>query len=277
MEKIKPAVYRQPDVAHVGEMAMKDKPIVYAPRPMRAGSEQVCPRCHGDGWLRQDVPLGHPAFGKPVPCQCKTAEGLKGSLSRTYSWLGAGEDQVRELEAMTFASFDPTANGEQIALAYRRALHYAMSLQECTTGQKNALFVGPYGVGKTHLVCSILNALRAADIACLFVSGNDLFQALYASDFDERILRQAIETPLLCLDDLDKLQKKADGSYQKTILFTLLNQRHLARRPVILTANADDDWKAWLHEAVLSRLFGHVEAIGMKGQDHRMARVSGHN
>src|SRR5712691_9355752 len=29
-----------------------------------------CPHCSGAGWLRQDLPFGHPAFGKPVMCKC---------------------------------------------------------------------------------------------------------------------------------------------------------------------------------------------------------------
>ena len=276
MEKMTSAAYRQPVMARMGERALKEKTTVSLPAPLHLVPEQGCPLCHGDGWLRRDVPLGHPAFGKPVRCQCRVEEGTRCNLSRTYSWLGASEDQVGTLEAMTFSTFAPLANGDQVAHAYHRAQEYARSLHTHVTGQKNVLFVGPYGVGKTHLACAILNAARAAGIGCLFAGGNELFQALYDSNFDEHLLRQAIETPLLCLDDLDKMQKKADGSYQKTILFTILNQRHLARRPVMLTANADDDWKQWLHEAVLSRLFGHVEAIGMKGQDYRMVRASGH-
>lgn len=265
---------RRSGIAIKREHAPKDKPLGALPRPVDAIPEAVCPRCLGAGWLRRDVPLGHPAFGKPVRCQCRIAENLKQSLAHTYRWLGVGDTQVQTLEAMTFASFDPRANGEQVARAYQRAQNYANALQACVTASKNVLFVGPYGVGKTHLACAILNAARATGVECLFAAGNELFQALYDSAFDERLLRQAIEVPLLCLDDLDKLQKKEDGSYQKTTLFTLLNQRHLARRPVILTANTQDDWKVWLHEAILSRLFGQVEAIGMQGRDYRMMSSS---
>ncbi len=171
---------------------------------------------------------------------------------------------------MTFAAFHPAANGKQVAHAYRRAQEYVESLQLHVKEQKNALFVGLCGVGKTHLSCAILNAARAEGVGCLLAGGNELFQALFDSKFDERILRQAIEVELLCLDDLNKMQKREDGSYQKTTLFTLLNQRPIARRPVIITANNHDGWKQWLHEAVLSRLFGNVEAIGVQGRDYRI-------
>jgi DNA replication protein DnaC len=69
------------------------------------------------------------------------------------------------------------------------------------------------------------------------------------------------------------MQRKEDGSYQKSTLFTLFNERDKAHRPVIITANKDDDWKPWLHEAILSRLFGRAEVIALQGQDYRLLRA----
>jgi DNA replication protein DnaC len=34
----------------------------------------ACPICGGAGYLREDVPVGHPRFGKLVPCQCLQTE-----------------------------------------------------------------------------------------------------------------------------------------------------------------------------------------------------------
>ncbi|MGZ3601834.1 MAG: hypothetical protein ACXWQ5_19535, partial [Ktedonobacterales bacterium] len=34
----------------------------------------ACPYCGGAGYLRLDVPVGHPSFGQPVPCKCKERE-----------------------------------------------------------------------------------------------------------------------------------------------------------------------------------------------------------
>src|SRR5690348_14900470 len=236
---------------------MPRRPKATVPPPVRIVDANVCPLCKGTGFLRYEVPKDHPVygaspwnhplFGKTKPCQCQARASARRSLSRTYTWLGAGADVVSELEAMTFATFDPRANGEHVALAYKRARGYAETLKAQVEGQKNGLFIGPLGVGKTHLACAVLNTVRMAGIGCLFASGNELFQALYDRDFDERILRQATETPLLCLDDLDKMQVREDGSYQKSTLFTLLNARYVAKKPTIITANADDDWKQWMH------------------------------
>lgn len=268
------------DIARKVSQAARPVRIVEShPLPARMGTHldeneetNVCSICRGLGFTRKNVPFGHPQFGKAIMCQCRIVESARRTLSRTYTWLGANADVAHEFETMTFESFHPNANSREVAMAYRKARGYAEILKGQIEGQRNGLFVGPFGVGKTHLACATLNTVRRAGIGCLFASGNELFQALYDSNFDESILHDATTIPLLCLDDLDKMQQKDDGSYQKTTLFTLLNQRYVAHKPTIITANADEDWRKWLHPAVLSRLFGKgkVEAIGMQGQDYRM-------
>src|SRR6266480_3269328 len=37
-------------------------------------AQHTCPICKGAGYLRADVPYGHPSFGKPIACECKEAE-----------------------------------------------------------------------------------------------------------------------------------------------------------------------------------------------------------
>src|SRR5260221_5608631 len=53
------------------------KPVLQAARREQAMSFKpvsLCPICKGAGYLRADVPYGHPSFGKPIACECKEAE-----------------------------------------------------------------------------------------------------------------------------------------------------------------------------------------------------------
>jgi hypothetical protein len=54
-------------------------------------AEGECSLCKGRGWLRFDVPFGHPNFGKLVPCQCTEKEFGQERLARLerYSNLGS--------------------------------------------------------------------------------------------------------------------------------------------------------------------------------------------
>ena len=249
-----------------------------APLPAPALPSSVCPTCRGAGWLRLNVSWGDPRFGKPVPCtSCKNAETQAARIGRTYTWLdrwlGQRPDAVASLEGMTFETFRARANGASVAAAAHDALDYAKQLigSMQPIGMRNAVLVSDtFGVGKTHLAAAILNEARRAGVPCLFCAGNDFFQAIYNANMDAAIIQAAIEVPLLCLDDLDKMQAKEDGSYQKSTLFTLFNERDLAKKPTILTANETEDWRKWVHGAVLSRLFGRAMVIEMAGQDYRL-------
>src|SRR5579875_2015745 len=44
--------------------------------PEAADPAPRCPRCHDAGFVRREVPVGHPDFGKAVPCACR-AEALR--------------------------------------------------------------------------------------------------------------------------------------------------------------------------------------------------------
>lgn len=266
------AVRQQPFRNQASATTPENKPSVPIPAPYRPAQEVKCQKCKARGYLRSDVPYGHPKFGTPgvVRCKCQAPEEARRRHARAFSWLGADEAQVRKMVAATFDLFDPQANGRWITRAYQQARNYAESLKVPGAVYNNCLFIGPCGTGKTHLACAICNAAGEAGIGCLFVSGDELFQRLYAANFDRQIFQQAIEIDVLCLDDLDKMQQTEDGSFQKAQLYTLFDQRYKAGRPTIITANKDDDWRPWLLEASISRLFEHREAIRMQGQDYRL-------
>ncbi|HEX6542095.1 MAG TPA: hypothetical protein VF040_10105, partial [Ktedonobacterales bacterium] len=108
----------------------------------KASAPGVCPRCHGAGYVRLDVPVGDPAFGQAIRCTCKEQqiEERDRSNLRRLSNLDPFRDR-------TFESFDSKQPG--IQEAYTIARRYA----------KDPLgwlvFRGGFGCGKTHLAAAI--------------------------------------------------------------------------------------------------------------------------
>ena len=47
--------------------------------------EAVCPFCGGLGFVREDVAIDHPNFGKLFPCRCRLAEIEQQRLERLRS------------------------------------------------------------------------------------------------------------------------------------------------------------------------------------------------
>ena len=58
----------------------------------------TCPHCQGVGFVLADVPLGHPDFGKAMPCHCKQEERL---WRRVHEFQGMSN--LASLARYTFA------------------------------------------------------------------------------------------------------------------------------------------------------------------------------
>lgn len=253
-------------------------PIVpmLAPTP----AQPVCPVCKGAGWLRQDVPVGHPRFGTKglVKCRCKDAEKRARIVAMCFTWLLPYADESA-LETKTLDDFNPFAQPD--SALYSGYLSYAQRYAaRMIAGDfvENALLEGSYGTGKTHLACAILNEARQAGVECLYCAVPSLFDALYASNFDQRPIRMSSQTRLLVLDEIDKLyfksneDKAQEGGYQKGTLRTIIDARYKAGVPTIIITNKQGDLTRWLEGSALSRFKGRCEELPMNGADYRLRK-----
>lgn len=183
----------------------------------------------------RDVPIGHPDFGRAVPCRCKEEEIRQRRLARlrTASNLDA-------LQHMTFETFRPEGIG--LSEERRRNLYSAYEAARRFAEQPEGwlLLMGGYGCGKTHLAAAIANERLARGDTVLFIAVPDLLDYLRATfsptsdvGYDEQFeaIRQA---PLLILDDLGA---QASTPWAQEKLYQLFNYRYNARLPTVITTN----------------------------------------
>lgn len=198
-------------------------------------AEQACPICNGVGYVTADVPLGHPDFGKAVPCVCRQKTHAQKRLSalRAVSHVGA-------LGYLTFDSFipEPTHLPPDKAYNLRRAYETCVYFAEEPEGW--LLLTGTYGCGKTHLAAAIANYRIEEGQPAVFMVVPDLLDHLRASftpqsenSYDD-LFEQLRTTPLLILDDLGT-QSSTPWAQEK--LFQLLNHRYNARLATVITTN----------------------------------------
>src|SRR5215510_1136393 len=64
-----------------------------------------CPHCGGIGFLRLDVPVGHPKFGRLEPCICRANEIADNARQRLYEM-----SNLERLSHLTFTNFNPSGN-----------------------------------------------------------------------------------------------------------------------------------------------------------------------
>ena len=237
--------------------------------PDGAGGEReadVCPICGGVGFVRHDVPVGHPDFGKAFPCICQLQRRELDRIGRLRRLGG-----LDALTDMTFESFDRAPLGlapDQVASlnnAYERAERFA----ERPEGW--LLLQGGYGCGKTHLAAAIANRQIERGLPVLFVSVPDLLDHLRAAfgpnsevSYDERFEQVRTER-LLVLDDLGA---ESSTPWAQEKLYQIFNYRYMYGLPTVITTNVDVDR---LDPRISSRLLDRhlTSALLISAPDYR--------
>ncbi len=224
-----------------------------------------CPICQDAGYLRANVPVGHPSFGRLFPCDCKTQElnDQRNEELRRLSNLDAFSNH-------TFESFDPDLAG--MDEAYEAALTFAQE-----PGHRWLFLSGPCGVGKTHLAVAIARyAMEWHRMSAYFAVVPDLldhlrstFDPSSAAGYDERFasIRSA---PLLILDDLGT-ENATPWAREK--LYQIINHRYSEQLPTIITTNVDLSAKGKIDERIYSRIMDHrlTEHVAIEADDFRLA------
>jgi len=199
----------------------------------------TCPVCRGLGYVRADVPVDHPDFGKLVPCTCRVEEITEQRIDalRTLS-------ELRVLERMTFDAFEPEGHGlpPDVARNLRWAYETARAFAEDPQGW--LVLRGGYGCGKTHLAAAIANACVQQGRPVLFLTVPDLLDHLRAAfapsgpDKQETPYQTRFQkirsVPVLILDDLGT---ESATTWAREKLYQIFNHRYNARLPTVVTTN----------------------------------------
>jgi DNA replication protein DnaC len=230
-------------------------PVPAPPQP-----EPECRICDDVGYLRAEVDVGHPDFGKLIECECtirKRKQQSDSDLDRRSS-LNAFHDS-------SFEDFDQHVPGVEEAFD----ISYAYS-----RGQTKPwlLLSGPVGVGKTHLAVAIGKHFKEQDgLEVIFTVVPDLLDHLRASfdpkaehAYDDRF-NQIRNAQVLILDDLGT-ENATPWAREK--LFQIINHRYTERFPTIITTNVD---LAKIDDRIASRIMDSrlTEWVQIDGQDFR--------
>ena len=209
--------------------------------------------------------------------QTTAAEAIEGLLAaqialRNGRRLEAAMRSSRLPYVKTLGSFDftfqPSIKREQID-----ALHELGFLER----QENVVFLGPPGVGKTHLAISLAIAAAENGRKIYFGTLTDLVDSLEeakaAGRLDHR-LKTLTHPALLVVDEIGYLPVTQSGA---VLFFQLINRRYGNASTVLTSNKGFEQWGRILGDevmaaALLDRLLHRCHIVNIRGNSYRMRR-----
>jgi len=172
---------------------------------------------------------------------------------------------LKEIKDFDF-SFQPSINQKQI-------LDF-LTLRFIEANE-NIVFLGPSGVGKTHLATSIGIEAAKKRTSTYFIKCHDLIQNLKKARLENRLesrLKHYTKYKLLIIDEIGYLPIDAEDA---KLFFQLIDMRY-EKRSTILTTNVN--FKAWdeifqepkLANAILDRILHHATVVTIVGDSYRL-------
>jgi DNA replication protein DnaC len=205
------------------------------PEAREEHGKAVCPHCGGLGFIRHDLPVDHPDFGRLFPCTCRLEEIER---RRTQDLR-----KISNLEGLSRYTFDQfVSHGHGLNPEKRRNLYraYELACEFAANPEGWLILIGGYGCGKTHLSAAIANERIAHNHPALFVNVPDLLDHLRATysptsevSYDQRF-DTVRSSPLLILDDLGT-ENATPWASEK--LYQILNHRYNSQLPTVITTN----------------------------------------
>lgn len=203
-------------------------------RPTEAPPEE-CPDCEGRGWV---LSADHGA-GVARRCDCH-----KRQRQRQLVDASGIPTQYRSCSLKSFQPHDSDPGvTDQLMAAVDACRRYVDGfLQEDGTFRYTGLlFVGPPGVGKTHLaVAVLLEIVKRFGRHGRFVDFTNLIQDIQATfDSSSRESQRDVLDPVVGADILvlDELGAQKPTAWVQDILYYVINTRYTERRPTLFTTN----------------------------------------
>ncbi len=226
----------------------------------------ICEKCGGSGYIGTAM------------CSC-LQELCRQEQAKRLTLLTSQDARFENFRLDYYSDRPDSKFGMAPRVLMESALHqcqiYAASFR---SGSDNLLFMGGTGLGKTFLSACIARVVAERGFWVCYDSAQHLFAKLEKNRFnpDEESRAQVaelMECDLLILDDLGT---ELPGNFVTAALYSLLNDRLLAGRSMIVSTNLNgQELQQRYSPQIASRLQGNFHQVIFLGEDIRIMKNRG--
>lgn len=226
----------------------------------------ICDKCGGSGYIGSNM------------CECLT-ELCRQEQKKEVSVLSGSREAFNQFRLDYYPDrIDPKYGASPRTIMERNlkiCRTYALTF---APSAGNLLLVGGTGLGKTFLSACIARAVADRGYSVVYESAGHLFGKLEQAKFSpsEEARREAArftDCDLLILDDLGT---EMPGQFVTAAFYTLLNDRILAGKPMVISTNLNIDEAARRYSPqIASRLQGSFQGLTFVGEDIRILKNRG--
>jgi DNA replication protein DnaC len=220
----------------------------------------VCEECFGTG-TKLDPVKG------AIPCPCRRPDRFKKLLAAARI-----PPRYAKCSFNTFKSAPGTSQDNALLLAQNLVNDFPVD--------RGLLFMGPAGVGKTHLAVAIIRGLIEKGFAGVFCEFGSLLKEIQDSynpiskSSELKVLAPIYQTDVLVLDELGAT---IPTDWVRDTMYQIINKRYNDQKLTIFTTNYSDgrgsDKEQVLEDRIgtrlRSRLYEMCKKVVMDGGDYR--------
>jgi len=226
----------------------------------------ICLNCGGSGYVGSSM------------CEC-LQELCRQEQKKEVSILAGSRESFNQFRLDYYSDrYDPNFGASHRIIMeknFQTCRRYALTFAQ---NAGNLLFVGGTGLGKTFLSACIARSVADRGYSVVYETANHLFGKLEQAKFapTEESRREAakfLECDLLIIDDLGT---EMPGQFVTAALYSLLNDRILEGKPMVISTNLNVDEMARRYSPqIASRLHGNFNRLTFVGDDIRIQKSKG--
>lgn len=219
----------------------------------------MCKKCSDEGYVNR----------KMCTCYQRELVRLSGEKSKLASLLSEQTFKNFKLELYPDIPSGSASPRKQMEKGLIRCKEYA---EKFSISSGNLFFNGPTGLGKTFLSSCIAGELIGKGFSVVYDSVANIISRFESVQFNKggtpAELNIYDDCDLLIIDDLGT---EFITQFSESVIYTLLNNRINAHKPIIVSSNLDQNTiQQYYSQSIVSRLTGEFSTIPFTGSDIRI-------